>query len=166
MTLRHRRIITAAVLMGVVAVGLTFVVAPSANAGVCDNEENILSGGDDFAVDIGPGVVLVGLDKGDTKQDEPEPGGAHVHVCASSDAAGVELRGDVDRGDLPTIENNGSCGVDVLGGGCEIPGFRVEGGDSDSNGTVRLHRSGLPAGDGSTSKSIPETCVIAVGGNC
>lgn len=164
-TARTRTGITAIFVVGLLAAAPTFAT-PAASATNCDNEENILAGGDDFAIDVGPGVLLVGFDKGDTYQDEPVDGGHRVFVCTASDTVGFHIRGSVDRRDLPTAEDNGRCGVNVLGGSCEIPGFRIVAGDSGSNDTVRLKRSGLPAGNGSTEVSVPPICVVEVGGNC
>lgn len=124
-------------------------------------------GGDDIWVEVGT-LAFVGVDKGDQSEGEPVEGG-NIHVCAASDFAGVSAGVLVDRGDLvPEVESGSTCLVDVSGEPCEVHSFRVLLGDGDNTVLLRVDRSGLPAGNGTTTvgERGEKTCLIAVGESC
>lgn len=130
-------------------------------------EPPLLSGGDDLSIDFGPGILFVGVDKGDQSFGVPTTT-ADAFVCVASDTLGLDILVGVDRGDVvPRVEFGSGCVLDVAGGGCELPSFQVVLGDADAH-TVAVVRSGLPAGNGSTFVALPggRLCLAAVGQAC
>jgi hypothetical protein len=163
MTVRtHAR---AALVAGLAA---AFVAAPAPAHAIhqdCRNEASILLGGDDFFLDIGPGLLFVGFDKGDQSFGSPTTTG-EAFVCVASDVLGIDLSAGVSRALPPRVEFGAGCALDVPGGGCELPSFQVVFGTEGSDAGVV--REGLPAGNGSTFVTLPggRLCVVAVGQAC
>ena len=160
------RLARAALVAGLAA---AFVAAPAPAHAIhqdCRNEASVLLGGDDFFLDVGPGLLFVGFDKGDQSFGSPTTTGG-AFVCVASDVLGIDLAFEVDRGDLPRVELGTGCAVDLPGGGCELPSFQVVVGDGDSY-TVAIVRSGLPDGNGTTRVPLPggRVCLVAVGQVC
>lgn len=126
--------------MGVAAlVGTGWLVgAPPATAfhQVCSNEGSILTGGDDFSINVGPGVLFLGLDKGDLGSGTPDPT-AEIIVCAQSDTLGFDLVARIDRGDIPRLVPGTACAVS-LDGTCQATGFKIVFDDGDTAGLVRV----------------------------
>lgn len=164
----HFRRRSRAALVAGLAVTLLAVASPPANAihQDCDNEP-LLAGGDDVNLDIGPGILFVGLDKGDHSFGVPTTTGG-AFVCVASDILGLDIAVEVDRGDVvPRVEFGSGCALDLPGGGCELGSFQVVLGDADAY-TVAVFRDGLPAGDGTTFVPLPggRLCIVAVGQAC
>ena len=151
----------------VFASALTVLASPAdAHHEYCENEP-LLSGQDDFGVDVGPGLLFVGVDKGDMEAGVSTPTSSAT-VCIASDALGLDLAVEVDRGDVvPQIEFGSNCALDVAGGACELRSFQVVIGDGDVR-TVDVYQSGLPAGDDVTTVTLPygRLCLIAVAQPC
>lgn len=161
---RSRIMVLAGALVVALALGM-----PTSNASHvahdCRNEEHILTGGDDVNVNVGPDVLVVGVDKGDQFGGNPDPTPG-PGVCVGSGTLGVELVVGAELPPLPRTESGDSCAVDVLGGLCEVEGFEVWFGDGQDR-SARVTRQGTPA-DGNTVVTIPgsATCVVAVGSDC
>jgi hypothetical protein len=125
----------------------------------CANEGNILTGGDDFSVNVGPGVLFLGIDKGDQGNGLPDPT-AQIIVCAESDTLGFDVAARIDRGDVPRLVPGTSCLLSV-DGTCRANGFKIVFDDGDTSGLVIVENHDVRLVD----QGVPIHCV-GVGEPC
>jgi hypothetical protein len=156
MRLRVRASLVVAAVMFVSGVAVFAADGAHADQTFCRNETPITTG-DDFFIDIGPGVLFVGIDKGDQAGGTPVENQS-AWVCLASSIAGFDVIAGVDRGDLPRVVPGAGCFVNV-DGTCRLSSFSVYFDDGDFAQVVRVEASGLPAGNGVTQAGLPVHCV-------